>query len=83
MLNATVSAPTASLHTEQDPSAEAEYQLETPVTCPACSESVSSLHVIRMLRTRVNFTSTLPRRGRAIVCPSCSTLISAELGALS
>ena len=64
-------------------SAEAEYQLESAVICPSCESEISTLQVIRMLRTRVNFTSTLPRRGRAVVCPACSTIISAELGTLS
>lgn len=63
--------------------AEAEFTLEAPVICPACQEATYNLKVIRMLRTRVNFTSTLPRRGRAIACPNCSTLLSAELGALA
>ena len=62
--------------------AEAVYQLETAVICPSCSNAVNSLKVIRMLRTRVNFTSTLPRRGRAIACPACSVVLSAEIGAL-
>jgi len=62
---------------------EAEYTLEAHLVCPACHEEINRLKVIRMLRTRVNFTSTLPRRGRAIACPHCSTILSAELGALS
>ncbi len=64
-------------------SAEAEYQLESPVVCPSCGQLVSTLKVTRMLRTRVNFTSTLPRRGRVVSCSACSTMISAELGNLS
>ncbi len=67
---------------QEGESAEAEFTLEAPVICPACQEAIYNLKVIRMLRTRVNFTSTLPRRGRAIACPNCSTLLSAELGAL-
>lgn len=69
--------------TPDDTQVEAEYQLEAPVVCPSCRSSVTTLRVIRMLRTRVNFTSTLPRRGRAVVCPACSNIISAELGNLS
>ena len=65
------------------PEAEAEYQLETPVVCPSCKSEIATLKVIRMLRARVNFTSTLPRRGRAVACPACSVVLSAELGALS
>jgi hypothetical protein len=47
--------------------------------CPFCGESLKSLQVVRLLRSRVNFTSTLPRRGRVIVCPECKKIISAEL----
>lgn len=65
------------------PNAEAEYQLESAVVCPSCHESVSTLKVIRLLRTQVNFTSALPRRGRAIICPECSSILSAELRSLS
>lgn len=58
---------------------EAEYVLEAPVQCPKCNAEIASLQVIRMLRTRVNFTSTLPRRGAALACPACGVLLSAEL----
>ena len=58
---------------------EAEYSLEHPVRCQACGEIVTNLKAIRLLRTEVNFTSTLPRRGRVVVCPLCHTLVSAEL----
>ena len=50
--------------TQRDTNAEAEYQLESPVVCPSCKQWVSTLNVVRMLRTRVNFTSTLPRSRR-------------------
>ncbi len=63
--------------------AEAEYQLESPVVCPTCKQTLSTLKVVRMLRTRVNFTSTLPRRGRVVSCSACSTVISDELGNLT
>jgi hypothetical protein len=59
--------------------AEAEYSLESPVKCPACGETVSTLKAIRLLRTQVNFISTLPRRGRVIVCPRCGVMVPAEL----
>lgn len=59
---------------------EAEYVLEMPVTCPHCKSEITALQVVRMLRSRVNFTSTLPRRGSVLTCPSCDTVISAELG---
>lgn len=61
---------------------EAEYNLETAARCPACRAEVSTLQVVRLLRGRVNFTSTLPRRGHAIVCPACKALISAGLSSL-
>ena len=38
---------------------EASYALESEVRCPACREQISELRVVRLLRTRVNFTSTL------------------------
>jgi hypothetical protein len=59
--------------------AEAEYSLEWPVKCPACGETISSLKAVRLLRTHVNFTSTLPRRGRVVVCPRCHVVLPAEL----
>ena len=58
---------------------EAEYTLEYSVTCPYCDEDLERLTVVRLLRTRVNFTSTLPRRGRVITCPKCRKILSAEL----
>jgi hypothetical protein len=64
-----------------DPSrqSEAEYTLEYPARCPHCAAELEALRVARLLRTRVNFTSTLPRRGHVISCPECSTIIAAEL----
>jgi hypothetical protein len=38
--------------------------------------------VVRLLRTRVNFTSSLPRRGHAIVCPKCAGIITVALGGM-
>ena len=61
-------------------SCEAEYALENPLTCPQCKKVVSSLHVVRLLRSKINFTSTLPRRGHVIICPECQAILSAELG---
>jgi DNA-binding response OmpR family regulator len=60
-------------------SAEAMYRLESPVRCPQCGETISTLRAIRLLRAEVNFTSTLPRRGRILVCPSCQSIVPAEL----
>jgi len=58
---------------------EAEYALECPVRCPACGELISTLKAVRVLRSKVNFTSTLPRRGRIIACPRCLAIVPAEL----
>jgi DNA-binding response OmpR family regulator len=59
--------------------ADAVYRLETPVRCPQCGTTISAMKAVRLLRTQVNFTSTLPRRGRVLICPSCLSVISAEL----
>jgi DNA-binding NtrC family response regulator len=61
------------------PNSDAVYRLETPVRCPQCGDSISSLKAVRLLRTQVNFTSTLPRRGRILICPSCLSIVPAEL----
>lgn len=58
---------------------EAEYTLEFAATCPHCARDVKTLKVARLLRTRVNFVSTLPRRGRVVMCPHCRAIVSAEL----
>ena len=58
---------------------EAEYTLEYTARCPGCHRELKRLQVVRLLRTRVNFTSTLPRRGRVLVCPQCRLILSAEL----
>jgi len=63
-------------------SCEAEYNLESPARCPSCRADIATVQVVRMLRGRVNFTSTLPRRGQVIVCPACRALISASLSSL-
>ena len=59
---------------------EAEYTLEHPVKCSACGESISTLRAVRLIRSRVNFTSTLPRRGRIVTCPRCLAIQPVELG---
>ncbi len=73
---------TVDLETEtgEQTEAEAEYALERAVRCPACSETVKKFNVVRTLRTKVNFTSNLPRRGYAILCPSCDAVLSANIG---
>jgi DNA-directed RNA polymerase subunit RPC12/RpoP len=58
---------------------EAEYMLECPVRCLACGERITTLKAVRLIRSHVNFTSTLPRRGRVIACPHCLAVIPAEL----
>jgi CheY-like chemotaxis protein len=58
---------------------DAEYRLESPVKCPQCGEAISALKAVRLLRTQVNFTSTLPRRGRVLICPFCHAIVPAEL----
>jgi CheY-like chemotaxis protein len=58
---------------------EAEYTLECAVRCPTCGETLTAVKAIRLLRARVNFTSTLPRRGRLVACPHCLAVIPAEL----
>jgi hypothetical protein len=35
-----------------------------------------------MTRSKVAFTSTLPRNGRAFVCPQCERLLSVELAGI-
>jgi hypothetical protein len=61
------------------PHAGAMYSVEFPVRCPHCKKSVSTFKVFRLLRAQVSFTSTLPRKGYAIVCPECEGLLSADL----
>jgi hypothetical protein len=67
--------------TEPDPLpiGEAEYALEESLICPHCREELRSVAVIRLLRSRVDFVSTLPRRGHVIICPQCRGILSAEL----
>jgi hypothetical protein len=69
--------------TESVRDSEAEYALEYAANCPSCAREIRSLRVARLLRTRVNFVSTLPRRGRVLVCPHCRAILSAELGTLA
>jgi hypothetical protein len=58
---------------------DAEYALEYSAVCPVCGTTISSVKVVRLLRTRVNFTSTLPRHGRVVICPKCRVILSAGL----
>ena len=58
------------------------YSLELPARCPHCREMLRTVRVLRLKRSQVTFTSTLPRGGRIIVCPECERILSAELAAL-
>jgi len=69
----------AELAASMESKIEAEYTLETPVRCPACGERITTLKAVRLVRAQVNFTSTLPRRGRVIACPNCLAIVPAEL----
>jgi len=61
---------------------EAEYTIEAPVKCPLCKASVKTVNVLRMLRSRVNFTSNLPRRGWVATCPSCHGIVTVGVASL-
>jgi GAGA factor len=60
----------------------AQYELEQPAKCPYCRAMIRTLRVLRLTRTNVSFTSTLPRSGRAMVCPECDRILSAEVSGL-
>lgn len=57
----------------------AVYTFEEAAHCPYCRHAIRTVRVLRLSRTQVAFTSTLPRGGRAIVCPDCNGLLSVEL----
>lgn len=58
---------------------DAVYRLESAVKCPHCGQTITTLKAVRLLRDQVNFTSTLPRRGRVVACPNCQAILAAEL----
>jgi Double zinc ribbon len=60
----------------------AVYMLELPARCPYCKEQIRTIRVLKLKRTQVTFVSTLPRGGRAIVCPECDRILSVELTTL-
>jgi hypothetical protein len=60
----------------------AQYELEQPAKCPFCRATIRTLRVLRLTRTQVSFTSTLPRGGRALICPECDRILSAECSGL-
>ena len=61
---------------------EAEFTLESAALCPHCREMIDSLLVVRILRTKVNFVSSLPRRGQVMLCPNCQVILTGALGGL-
>ncbi len=65
---------------DEEPEVEAHYALESAVRCNHCDQMLRTVHVVRLLRTKVNFTSSLSRRGHAVVCPSCRTFLPATIG---
>lgn len=58
------------------------YGLEQSLRCPACKKEIDELFIIRLVRTRVNFMSSLPRSGRVLACPKCRAVLPGELGAV-
>ncbi len=58
------------------------YTLEQPARCPFCRAPIRTVRVVRLSRSQVAFTSTLPRGGRAMVCPECDRILSMELATL-
>ena len=61
---------------------EAEFVLESSAVCPHCLEDIERVQIVRMLRTKVNFVSSLPRRGQLLVCPKCRIALAGALGGL-
>jgi hypothetical protein len=61
---------------------EAVFTLESVAVCPACQARLETVGIVRLLRTRVNFVSSLPRRGQLMVCPKCKTVLGGGLGGL-
>ena len=66
----------------RDSEIEAEFMLESPVRCPQCGEAIEALQVVRILRTKVNFVSSLPRRGQVMIYPKCRAILTGSLGGL-
>jgi hypothetical protein len=58
------------------------YALELPARCPHCRQVIRLVRVLRLRRTQVSFTSTMPRGGRAVTCPECERILSVELSTL-
>ena len=62
--------------------AGAVYTIEQPVRCPHCREPMRTVRVLRLSRTNVSFTSTLPRGGRVFACPHWERMLSVELSVM-
>src|SRR5262245_58111185 len=60
----------------------ASYTLDRAVRCPHCNERINSVRIVGLTRSQVAFTSSLPRKGRVIVCPECERILTAELAGL-
>jgi hypothetical protein len=60
----------------------AAYTLESPVRCPHCRQEITTIRIVGLTRSQVAFTSTLPRKGRVIICGECERILSAELSGL-
>lgn len=60
----------------------AVYTLESPAICPECDKEIGTIQILRVLRTQVSFTSTLPRKAYVIACPECRRLLSAGLSGI-
>jgi hypothetical protein len=68
------------LQLDSDSRLEAIYSLETWVRCPSCQQTIKSIGVVRLLRTRVNFVSGVPRRGYLTICIQCRSILPADIG---
>jgi hypothetical protein len=62
--------------------AGAVYTIEQAVRCPHCREPMRTVRVLKLTRTNVSFTSTLPRGGRVFACPHCERMLSVELSVM-
>ena len=81
-LAGTALAGTVPIAAATQAAAGAVYTLESPAQCPECNTEINTIHVIRVMRTQVSFTSTLPRKAYVIACPACRRLLSAGLSGL-
>ena len=61
---------------------EAVFTLESSAVCPSCRDPLETVGIVRLLRTRVNFVSSLPRRGQLMICPQCRAVLGGGLGGL-